>query len=368
MGFVTDTVDTLLGGAPKAPDPYATANAQSGANLEAINRSAAINQFNQVGPGFNINWTGEIGDPNRTLNYSLSPERQQLADMMNANAMGSVGRMGSALDFSGLPSIPGQDDFAGRAGEVSNTMYDALRSRLDRTQGQQYDQTVNELTQRGLPISGEAWGTTMGNLQRGFQDADLQAALAAEQLGMQEDSRLFGQQMAARGQGVNETMMGREADRAALAAMLGMSPENVTMPNQASYQVAPPDISGLISNNYNQQMGQYQNTMGGLSNLGSAGAFLAVASHPSFKVENQEVADILPRIDMLKVEAWKYRPGVADGGAAGFHIGPYADQFKELFGIGDGVTINLSDAVGILFAGVKEVIERINKIESQVMA
>ena len=89
---------------------------------------------------------------------------------------------------------------------------------------------------------------------------------------------------------------------------------------------------------------------------------MAVAmSHPSFKEDHQELAAILPRIDMLEVKAWKYRKGIADGGAAGYHIGPYADQFKELFGIGDGVVINLADAIGILFAGIKELNAKFNE-------
>ena len=61
----------------------------------------------------------------------------------------------------------------------------------------------------------------------------------------------------------------------------------------------------------------------------------------------------------LRVERWNYKPEVDLGNET--HIGPYAEEFKEKFGVGDGRTINMIDAIGVLFAAVKGLESRMAK-------
>ena len=97
MSFISG----LLGGkAPKPPDPYATAAAQSGLNKEAVRESAIHNQINQVSPLGRSIWSGEIGSPDRTQTTELSPEQQGLLQQ-SQGIQGSVGGLIEAL----LPQV-----------------------------------------------------------------------------------------------------------------------------------------------------------------------------------------------------------------------------------------------------------------------
>ena len=71
---------------------------------------------------------------------------------------------------------------------------------------------------------------------------------------------------------------------------------------------------------------------------------------------------LLAAVEMLPVERWKYKKGVADEGE---HIGPYAEDFRELFGIGDGETINVIDALGVCLKAIQELSAKVNDLESR---
>ena len=68
-----------------------------------------------------------------------------------------------------------------------------------------------------------------------------------------------------------------------------------------------------------------------------------------------DASEILASLMNLPVEKWKYIEGGSD------HIGPYAEDFKELFGYGDGTTIPIVDAIGVLMASVKALAEKVSK-------
>lgn len=63
--------------------------------------------------------------------------------------------------------------------------------------------------------------------------------------------------------------------------------------------------------------------------------------------------DLLKRLSRLNVEEWNYNFDKER------HIGPYAEDFRDEIGIGDGETINLMDAVGVLIASVQALNERV---------
>ena len=49
-------VDSIFGGGPEAPDPYAVSDAESKANIEAARVTAALNRANQITPWGNLTW------------------------------------------------------------------------------------------------------------------------------------------------------------------------------------------------------------------------------------------------------------------------------------------------------------------------
>jgi len=58
---------------------------------------------------------------------------------------------------------------------------------------------------------------------------------------------------------------------------------------------------------------------------------------------------MLDKVDQLEISAWRYK----DDNPAQRHIGPVAEEFQEVFGIGDGKTISMVDTAGIAFAAIK---------------
>ena len=66
--------------------------------------------------------------------------------------------------------------------------------------------------------------------------------------------------------------------------------------------------------------------------------------------------DILAAMKELPVERWKYINHKED------HIGPYAEDFRDRFGVGDGKTIDMIDAIGVLMASVKALAAELDEV------
>lgn len=75
-------------------------------------------------------------------------------------------------------------------------------------------------------------------------------------------------------------------------------------------------------------------------------------------------------IDAMPVEKWRYKPGTpytdAEDGAGAEHIGPYAQDFAEKTGVGDGRTINVIDAIGVNMAATKELSRQVKALGREV--
>ena len=81
-------VDAVFGGgndAPEAPDPYAVANAQGAANIDAARVTTALNRANQITPYGNLTWSRGGNDWNETgYNNALNLYNEQLANYNSA--------------------------------------------------------------------------------------------------------------------------------------------------------------------------------------------------------------------------------------------------------------------------------------------
>ena len=88
----------------------------------------------------------------------------------------------------------------------------------------------------------------------------------------------------------------------------------------------------------------------------------ATISAKRLKEFKRPTRPLLAAVEMLPVERWKYKKGVADEGE---HIGPYAEDFRELFGVGDGETINVIDALGVCLKAIQELSAKVNDLESR---
>lgn len=111
----------------------------------------------------------------------------------------------------------------------------------------------------------------------------------------------------------------------------------------------------------NQQYKIIGGDSGGGGGLGGIGSILGgigsiMSSMPSSKklktkIKSKRSKSILKKFANLDVDEWKYHDNVADGGK---HIGPYAEDFKKAFGIGDGKSIDVISYLGVLTGSIKE--------------
>ena len=96
---------------------------------------------------------------------------------------------------------------------------------------------------------------------------------------------------------------------------------------------------------------------------GSVGSAAIMASSKDWKHDKQPIdeREVLNKFDDLTVERWRYIDQFADRFE---HIGCYAEDFKDLFGVGDGRSINMIDALGVCMAAIKALSAEVKELRS----
>ena len=225
--------------APKPPDPYATADAQTQFNQDAAQYNAAINRINTYTPygsqEYDVVGTDpRSGAPIYEQRLTLSPEEQEILDAQRAQNMdltnlGSdvISRMsGDPIDTSGLPnvrsgfelegpgyqygfnrvgpqfdldrsSLPpiqrsvGPDDLGGFRDEAEAALYDRNTAYLDRDFGRREDELRTRLANQGIVEGSEAYTNAIDDFERGREMSFRQARNEAVIGGGAEASRMF---------------------------------------------------------------------------------------------------------------------------------------------------------------------------------
>ena len=208
---------------PTPPDPVATAQEQAKLNTQAALESAQLNQINQVSPYGQVNYTGEIGDPDRTQTTTFSPGQQSIYDQQTGiqnqllgTARGLADRVGGIYDtpfsyeglpdvrrtdwgslpdvrrsdYGSLPELANPDSYGDEISRVEGAVYDRAMNRLQPQFDQQQNRLNVDLANRGLPIGSEASADARNRFDdsRGRQLTDL--SLASVLAGSQEHGRL----------------------------------------------------------------------------------------------------------------------------------------------------------------------------------
>jgi len=130
-------------------------------------------------------------------------------------------------------------------------------------------------------------------------------------------------------------------------------------------------MGSLLGQQHDQQMDQYNAQMEHSSSLwGGIGSVAGMAlSNPQIFASSKEFKtdkakpgrSLLDAVKEMPVEEWTYKKGVADEGR---HVGPYAEDFKDATGRGDGRSIHVGDAVGVTMGAVQELSRKVDLIES----
>jgi hypothetical protein len=250
-----------MGKSSHAPDPYATAAAQTQSNKETANYNAALNRVDQYTPFgssvYTVTGTGSDGVPQYRQDVTLTPlAQQQLDNQLKQNSalsdlgfnLGDQARaaLSNGIDLSGLPSlrggatpaalqtsiadVPGLATGIAPSGQIqagldfsgAPRLYGAndLNAANLRTQAAQYAQAASrldpqwanaqhdldaKLANQGVVQGSEAWQRDQDELGRQRNDAYNQAVYGAIGAGNQEQQNLFGNSLAARQQSVGET-------------------------------------------------------------------------------------------------------------------------------------------------------------------
>lgn len=260
------------GSAPQAPDPYKTANAQADANIKAIREAANINSVDQFGPTGSTTYTRDANGVPTSQTVSLSPGEQQFYDTQTGLRNALAGN---------VPTTAFQMPDSAQQDKVEQALY---QRKLGMVQPQ-LDQAQNglnvQLMERGIPIGSEVYRNEQNRM--GQNRSDTLASIA------QDATLAAGQQSQI---GLQNALAAYNAPFNALASIEGgTSVQNPTFQSSPAYQVAAPDIQGLVSqdyanraNNYNQQNSSFMN---GLFGLGSAA--LGLLSDIRFKTNIRRI-------------------------------------------------------------------------------
>lgn len=309
--------------APKAPDPYQTAQADF-----------AYNNFNQRTPYGNVDVVApRFGPGNRlispgTITMSPTPELQHQLDLQNQLTTGaldlasnrqhwleqSLPGMPSGIDFSRVRDVPQfnspQVDDASRQ-RVEQASFNRARGLLDPVFADQERALRGTLADQGLPAGSEARNYDLGQFYDQRNQAYNQAAQDAVMAGGAEQSRMFQDALAGQQAQFGAGMQGRQMDisdqlqnfnligqnRATLfnelQALLGQQQvaqptlQNFYAPQGSNFTGAQQIASQAASNNYNTRAGLYGDSFGGI--LGALGTIGGAALMMSDKRAKEDI-------------------------------------------------------------------------------
>lgn len=268
------------GSAPPPPDPYATADAQGKANIEAAQKTAALNRYDQTTPFGSSTWSQDPANPDKWANnFTLDPHIQDLLDKYYTAAgqptqsldltklpAAGVASPLAALDISGAPTVSAHRVDAGTAtsgksadayGQLTLQMADKLKklyatdfnydslgampqasdstrkavedayyareaARLDPRFSNEESALRSRLANQGITEGSEAYGKELDQFSRGKNDAYSSATNDAVTNSTSEMAKQFALQMAARQQGASELEKVRQAPTMEAQAAMGM--------------------------------------------------------------------------------------------------------------------------------------------------
>lgn len=249
-----------------APDPVATAAAQTASNKETAITQAELNNYNQVTPDgtktFTQTGTNADGTPQFTATTALSSSNQGIYDTNQATKqnIATIGKDQSAKigDLLGTPLKLGNEATEARIMELGS-------KRLDPRFATEEDSLRTKLANSGINEGSAAYDAAMRNFSSGKNDAYNSLLLSGRQLADTEVQ-------AERNSPINEIT----------ALLSGSQVSSPTFGSTPQTSVAGTDIAGITQNSYldaNQQAQQSvasnNATMGGLfglaGTLGGAG-------------------------------------------------------------------------------------------------
>ncbi len=227
---------------PSPPDPNVIAGTQGQLNRQNIADIAAANRPQQFTPFGSNTWSQDPSglywtnyqniDPRIVNNYykqiGLEDQGMDLGSFMMNNVYSTIRSPDGTyrafdpttipgmqttidpsmtigqVDLQGLQEIPGENDFGGERQRVEDATYGRQTARLDPQFNQRQKSLEDDLMNQGFARGSEGWNQAMDSLNREREAAYSGARNDAIAMAGGEQSRLFNDALAARGQGVGE--------------------------------------------------------------------------------------------------------------------------------------------------------------------
>lgn len=268
--------------APTAPDPVATAQAQSQQNKDAAVAQANLNRIDQYTPQGSLTYkqigTNGDGTPQYAQTQTLSADEQtkydqanKVAIALNGTAMNNIDRVNQAqatpfsydgmtpqvtnvnsggisksiapsgqiqtgLDYSGLASLPKSTDFNQAAQAAADASYGQATSRLDPRFQQESSDLSSRLVNSGIPVGSEAYNREMTNYNNEKNDAYNQAAYSSQAAGLAAQGQGYDQALSTRQQGTTEINNQGQFANTAQQQQYGQNQTDAQFQNQAQQQ------------------------------------------------------------------------------------------------------------------------------------
>lgn len=238
--------------------PEEVAAAQSKYNIETAQQQANINRVNEVNPYGSSTYT-KNADGSYTRNTNLSAAEQAKLDWQNrtdTNVSGMIDQSmnqvkdawKNPLNFDDLGKIPQAGDNEAVRARLEKDAVDRYLRNMQPQWDQQKTQFVQEMANRGIPEGSELFNRQMSEFEKQRQQGLLDVTSEAIQNAGAEDTRLFNQNIAARGTAVNERTSLRDRPFQE-ASQLMASRQGVVNPQFGAtpeIQISPVDYTGAF--------------------------------------------------------------------------------------------------------------------------
>ncbi len=304
---------------PELPDPIATANAQTGGNVQTAIANRVLGAGNQVTP-----WGSQTQQRTGSTIMNIGGRKVRIPEYTTKTTLASNVARGERFAQDGANQLARRGlnqideykktdrnmsygtDFSADRQRVEDAIMGRMQGGMDRDRGQLEDR----LASQGIGIGSEAYQAAMDDLNRGVNDARLGAVIS----GGQEQSRMVGMERDraefennSRDQSLQEIMSMLQGGRAQLPNFQGSQPGGI----------ATTDVAGLVNQNYAQQQQQYQQRQSGMGGiLGGIGALLASPSTSLFGTllaSDRRVKENIKKVgkttDGQQIYSYKYKSG-----------------------------------------------------------
>lgn len=341
--------------APKSPDPYDTASAEA-----QFNR---LDTYSPSGSGVRYGYTDASGKFVQGVapegfqsaqQYIESPWEKAIRESLQPASVDLVNRV-IGDNITGMPDAARARDTSGLAKQIFDTGYARMAPQFEK----ENNRLLTNLQARGVPVGADAFDSAYKTQQQGVNDALQQLTLGATQAAGQEQSRLFALDSAARGNAISELV----------AAMGGTYNPPTSTP---SGQAAGVNYSGLVQQGYQNDLAQWQqkqqqqtSAMGTLGQLGGAMLMAGKSTRTAKNVgDTVDIHEMAGAVLEMPIHRWSYKPDLAPPGfGTETHIGPMAEDFRDMTGFGNGQSIVFLDYFGVLHAALKSALTRIEVLE-----